>query len=265
MPSVTDIVNRALLSIGARAQVSSINPSDGSTEADACSILYTPTFESLAREAQWNCLRAQAKLSLIGAATGTPENPTGTTILLPPTPWLYMYLIPNASLAVRSLVPSAPSTGVTPQTSFNNAAPFHVPGRGQVPFVVSSAQDISGNIIEVILTDQAQAQAIYTLNQPNPATWDSLFQSAMVASLAAYLVPALSLNMQLMSAQTSIAERLVMRARVADGNEGDTVMDHNPDWMRARGGETGRFCERIGGPQRAAVIGPFILDASVLG
>jgi hypothetical protein len=85
------------------------------------------------------------------------------------------------------------------------------------------------------LTNQTQAQAVYTVNQPNPIIWDSLFQEAMVRSLAAFLVPALSLNLALMSAAIKAAEGMISQARVSDGNEGVTVMDHLPDFISARG------------------------------
>jgi len=113
--------------------------------------------------------------------------------------------------------------------------------------VVSLDTDANGNTINVILTNQSQAMAVYTMNQPNPQFWDSLFEQAMVATLGAWLVPALSLNMPLMQAQISIAERLVMEARVRDGNEGVTSMDHVPDFIRARQGATGRYWNN-GGP-----------------
>lgn len=238
MASQIDICNRALLSIGARAQISSISPSDGSTEANACAILFTPTFEALARTAYWNCLRQQATLSLLAAAAGTPENPTGSMLPLPPTPWLYSYSDPADSLNVRYIVPSLPSGagGTGTQTTLNNAASITLAGQGQIPYTVAYSTDTSGNPLRVILTNQSQAQAVYTVNQPNPTIWDSLFQEAMVSSLAAYLVPALSLNIQLMGLQVQRAAALIARARTADGDEGVTVMDHLPDWMRARGG-----------------------------
>jgi hypothetical protein len=241
MADLVSVTNRALLSIGARAQVSSIAPSDGSTEADAASVLFTPTFEALGRAAHWNCLRKQATLSLLAAATGTPENPSGTSLPLPPTPWLYQYSYPSDCLNMRFIVPSLPAGvgGVPPATTINNAAMTCLPGNSQIPFAVAYATDVAGNPIITILTNQSQAQAVYTVNQPNPIIWDSLFQEAMVASLAAYFVPALSLNIALMKAQIERAEGMIVRARVADGNEGVTVMDHLPDWMRARGGEYG--------------------------
>lgn len=252
MASQVDISNRALLSIGARATVSSISPSDGSTQANACAILYTPTFEALARSAQWNCLRKQVTLSLLQAAPGTPENPSGTTMATPPTPWLYAYAYPPDCLRMRSIVPSLPfSTGAgVPMTTLNNCAGTNLNFGGQILYQVQYETDASGNPITVILTDQTQAQAIYTVNQPNPVIWDSQFQAAMVASLAAYLVPALSLNLSLMKAAIETAKGIIMDARVSDGNEGVTIMDHVPDWIRARGYNAGwipGYCAGLGG------------------
>lgn len=238
MASQVDIVNRALLSIGARAQVSALN--EGSTEANAAAVLFTPTFEALARSAHWNCLRKQAALSVIQAAMGTPENPLGTSLPQPPTPWQYAYQVPADSLFIRFLVPSLPSTGVgVPLTSYNNAAALMMPfGSGQIPYAVAYSTDVNGNPIQVVLTNQSQAQAVYTVNQPNPVIWDSQFQAGMVSALAAYFVPALALNLALMQGAIKNSEMIIAQARAADGNEGVTVMDHLPDWMRARGGES---------------------------
>lgn len=241
--SQVSIVNRALLSIGAEAQVDSINPSDGSTEADAAAVLFAPTFEALGRTAHWNCLRKQATLSLVAAAQGTPENPNGTTLPIPPTPWLYQYAYPSDCLNLRFIVPSLPSNGINgiPLTTFNNAAPINLPMQA-IPFVVSYGTDNNNNPLLFILTSQSQAQAVYTVNQPNPIIWDSMFQQAMVSSLAAFFVPALSLNAPLMDRAIAQAERLISSARVADGNEGVTVMDHTPDWIRARGSRLDVSC-----------------------
>lgn len=235
------IANRALLSVGARIQISSLNPSDGSAEADAVSVLWTPTFESLGRAAHWNCLGKQATLSLIAAAQGTPENPDGTTYPVPPTPWLYSYAYPSDCLDIRYIVPSLPVQvgGTVPATTINNSAGTWIPTGAQIPYLVQTASTANNSPVLVILTNQDQAQVVYTVNQPNPAAWDSLFQSAMVASLGAYLVPALSLSMPLMQLSIQTAEKAIQIARVADGNEGVTVMDHLPDWMRARAGGQG--------------------------
>lgn len=232
--AVLSIVNRSLLSIGARAKVQSI--SEGSTESDAAAILFTPTFEALARSAHWNCLRAQQVLSLIAAAKGTPENPDGTTLPLPPTPWLYQYSLPPTCLDVRYIIPSTVNnnSGSVPLTSVGNSMGPWLPTNGQIDFAVAYATDPLNNPIQVILTDQSQAECVFTVNQPNPVVWDSLFQAAMVASLAAYFVPALSLNITLMQMQIKVAEAAISLARVRDGDEGVTCQDHIPDFIVAR-------------------------------
>lgn len=235
--TVLNLCNRALLSVGAQSQISSLN--EGSSQANAASTLYTPTFEQLARSAPWNCLRKQATLTLYAAADGTPENPDGDDPL-PPVPWLYSYLLPADCLQVRFLVPSLPSTsGSVPIFSVDTSAPVWLPHQGQIPYAVAYETDSTGNPMNVVLTNQSQAIAVYTVNQPNPQLWDSLLQGAMVASLAAYFVPALSLHMPLMNMQIKLAESMIEQARTRDGNEGVTSMDHRPDWIRARSGASG--------------------------
>lgn len=241
MADQLSVANRALLAVGARAQISSLNPSDGSDEANSISVLWTPTFEALARTAQWGCLRQQATLSLLQAAQGTPENPSGLSYPTPPNPWLYAYAYPSDCLNIRWIVPSFPISegGSTPPTTINNAAGTWLPSGGQIQYQISQIKDVNGSPILVVLTNQDQAQAVYTVNQPNPATWDSLFQQAMVNSLGAYLVPALSLSMPLMQMAIKAAEVAIAQARAVDGNEGVTSMDHLPDWMAARAGGGG--------------------------
>lgn len=231
--NVISICNRALLAIGSQSQISSLT--EGSTQADACATLFTPTYESLARMAFWNCLRKQIVLSLIAAAAGTPENPQGTTLPYPPVPWLYSYQLPSDCLQARFLVASLPTIG----TSSVPISPAMLGGQTIIPsqritFEVGYATDANNNPIQIILTNQTQAQLVYTVNQSNPQIWDSLFQSAMVASLAAFLVPALSLNISLAQIQTKLADTLITQARVRDGDEGTTSQDHIPDWIRAR-------------------------------
>ncbi len=240
-----NIINRAALAIGSQSQVSSLN--EGSALANAASTLYTPTFEQLARSAPWNCLRKEGTLTLLAAAQGTPENIDGTTLPLPPVPWLYQYAYPSDCLQMRFIVPSlpAPNAGV-PIFSTNTGASTWLYNNRNIPFAVAYATDSSNNPINVILANQSQAIAVYTVNQPNPQIWDSLFQGAMVASLAAYFVPALSLHLPLMQVQIKLAESMIEQARVRDGNEGTTSMDHLPDFIRARQGASGYYRNGFG-------------------
>jgi len=234
------VCNLALLSIGARTQISSINPSDGSVAADACSALFSFVFEQLARTTQWGCLNKQVSLTLIQAVEGTSENPDGTTIPLPQQPWLYGYLYPPEALNVQYIQPPITSVGGgVPQLSVNNSVTPWVGGQSAIPYQIGYASDSNNNPTAVVLTNQEQAVANYTVNQQNPQSWDSLFTSAFIASLASYLVPALALDKQLMTTQIQIADRIIGNAQAQDGNEGVTTMDHVPDFIRARQGASG--------------------------
>ena len=137
---------------------------------------------------------------------------------------------------VRYLLPTfTNSTGTGSPFPTLGLAPAFAGDRPTLPFVVNYDTDANGNPILTILTNLDQAQAVYTVNQNNPQNWDSGFQEAMVAALGAKLVPALTGNLAMMQLQIGIATRVVMEARGRDGNEGLTIVDHIPDWIRVRG------------------------------
>lgn len=239
--SILTVANRSLGSIGARSTIASLNES--SQEAKQVNVFFQSTFESLARSAKWNCLKKQASLSLIASAPGTPTNPSGLITPYPPNPWLYSYLVPSDSLFIRQLIPPRPvlqNTGGVPIFPTNNyvgsACGY---GNRQIPYEVAYGADSSGNALPIINTNLGGALGIYTVNQPNPQFWDSLFQQAMVASLAAFLVPALSLDKALMQMQIGIANKLIEQARAADGNEVPVSQDREASWISARNGESG--------------------------
>ena len=262
------LCNRALSAIGAQASVSSINPSDGSTASDQCSLLFLPTFTQIARTAWWNCLRAQTgqgsqlslnfpSLSLLAAAVGTPENPQGTTLPTPPGNWLYAYQEPPNCLKARAVLPYFPpqATGV-PIFPVGNQGRSWLFGLGQIPFEVGTGVDKNGNPLNLILTNQSQAMLQFIVNNPNPVFWDSQLEAAFVAAFAAFLVPALTLHMPLMQAQITIAERMIANARASDANEGFQTQDHLPDWLRARAGGWYSQTTGWGGPGYDAMSWP---------
>ena len=95
--------------------------------------------------------------------------------------------------------------------------------------------DNSGNPREIILCNQSQSQAVYTVNQPNPQLWDSQFQAAMVASLSVYFIQALNMNMPLLQGAVAQAQKMIDQARISDGNEGTQSQSRQASWISARG------------------------------
>ncbi len=103
----------------------------------------------------------------------------------------------------------------------------------------------------VILTNQEFATLAYVKQVTDPNVWDSLFQSALYNLMGAAVCIALTgdkklANMCIAETNTAIAE-----ARKVDGNEGLTINDITPDWIRTRGfpgsdGFTGPFSPGLG-------------------
>lgn len=87
----------------------------------------------------------------------------------------------------------------------------------------------------VILTNQEFATLAYCKQVTDPNVMDTLFQSAWIQWLGANLCIALTGDKALANACVALANRDIEEARKADGNEGLTVNDVCPDWIRVRG------------------------------
>ena len=87
----------------------------------------------------------------------------------------------------------------------------------------------------VILTNQEFALLSYIKVIDDPNVMDPLFVEAWVSILGARLVMALVGDKQLANIKVQEANKAIMEARAVDGNEGLTVNDITPDWIRVRG------------------------------
>jgi len=248
MVSPVDVANMALDNIGARYSITSLDPPQPPPNAVMVARHYQPKIDALHRAAHWNFTRKQAPLTLLRAAKGTPENPDGTALPLPPVPWQYEYAFPSDCLLARSLV-------ANPQNATGSSLPifgggtFLTPQWPYVPaykFVVGVDTDPGGNQIKIILTNLEFAELVYTARIVNPDLWDSQFLLAGTATLGAWLVNPTSGDGEMLKNQIAIASSIVTQARVSDGNEGQTSIDHTPDWVAVRGTGTYGFAMEPG-------------------
>lgn len=230
------LVNQALDQISARSIVTGINPPSppNNLAAQVASRTYQTQVDAIFRAAHWNSARRQAPLTLLKAAIGTPENPSGA-LPVPPIPFLYEYAFPNDCLQFRFIIPTPnlpvagtpalmTNTGVTNQPLINTA----------MPFVVAIDTDSDGNQIKVVLSNACRAVGVYTGRIDNPDLWDVGLQNAVIGALAAWMSMPLVGDKTLLSARTQIAVGLINAARIQDGNEGVTSSDHVPDWLVIR-------------------------------
>lgn len=87
----------------------------------------------------------------------------------------------------------------------------------------------------VILTNQEYATLSYVVEVTDPNVMDTLFQSAWINLNAAAMVMALSGDKSLANQLIAEVNKSIEIARSIDGNEGLSVNDVTPDWIRIRG------------------------------
>lgn len=217
------ICNLALDAAHCRSTISAVG--EASAEGQACARHYTPALESLLRAVHWNFARKQVTLSLLKDATLTPPQSV-------PQPWLYEYAYPSDCLLAY---------GVLPQMTNPNGQAVQVgwqPPQPQMPvsrFVVAQDNDITGAAVPVILCNVPQAQLVYTTRVTNSNLFDAQFVDAFVDYLGSRLAGPLTGDKQHAMNLFQKASAMVKSAASRNGNEGPTILDSVPDWMRVRG------------------------------
>jgi hypothetical protein len=88
----------------------------------------------------------------------------------------------------------------------------------------------------VILCNQSQAILLYNTQITDPNIMDDMFQDAWIHILGARLAFQLSGDKALANQLIGLTNNMIMEARKVDGNEGITVNDVTPDFLRIRGG-----------------------------
>lgn len=224
-----DIVNRALDECGC-PEIADLY--EGSPAARAALRIYDSTLRQMFAAANWNFARKQDVLVLMADISGVLISNVDV-----PLPWQYMYGWPVDCVHARWV----PWVGCGTPTNQRGSVPFIVTSVPRLNPVESSWDRIEGHDPDqtrVILTDQAGSSLVYTGLLQYPDAWDPLFEEAMVATLAARLampcVPDKGAARQIRSDNLAIAREALVTARVRDGNEGWTIMDHTPDWISAR-------------------------------
>ncbi|HEX9613598.1 MAG TPA: hypothetical protein VGA05_08290 [Candidatus Bathyarchaeia archaeon] len=245
MTSQTDIANRALALIGTRSQIASLT--EQSNEAIQTNIWIDTCRRELLRLAPWNSARNYNSLTLICAAPGTPENPTtGAPQWVkgqPPPPWIYEYAYPSDCIRPLFVVPQFTtgfSGGVPITTAVTGGAPQFwngPPVRFQVGLdqVLNGVPAVGGPDVKVIWTNQEFAILSYLKDISNIDVMDDQLQGAWASYLASKLAIALTGDKGLANLRIKDANDMIQVARVGDGNEGLTINDVTPDFIRTRG------------------------------
>lgn len=150
MPSQVEYCNMALSELGITRYVSSISPSDGSKEADTLSLHFAPALDMALREIMPRFATKRKALALVGEDLVTN--------------WTYCYSYPTDCVRLHGIV-----SPYTRQPRLDES----------IPYEVANYDDE-----RVILTDEADAEIIYTALVTNPTLWDPTFGMAFTNLLA---------------------------------------------------------------------------------
>lgn len=116
-----------------------------------------------------------------------------------------------------------------------NLAQVSSSGLGTGAIVSVAAVGATAFPARVVLTNQEFATLAYVKQITDPNVMDEDFIEAWVNILGAGLCNPLSGDKLLAKMAIEIANRKIEEARKADGNEGLTINDVTPDWLRCRG------------------------------
>jgi hypothetical protein len=268
-----DIANRALDAAGWSGPMIG-DLEEGTEQSKPLLRAYVPALHELLRSAHWNFARKQAPLALLADATGQTPNvgslvpPPWIYEYQWPIDALKARFVPQNAQQQNMLpqftgsfplVQGPPLPGTVSMPGINVVNPFNVrlvPARFLValdfnyPAVVGAITDWSQlpdiqNIQgvgpqqrTVVLTNVQNASLIYTAAVDYPDEWDALFQEAIVQLLASRVALPLAKDKKFglaMRAQAIAAcKDAIAQARITDGNEMWSSVDHMPDFLRAR-------------------------------
>ena len=211
MASEIDICNLALSHLGDTATVASIDPPEGSAQAEHCARFYPIARDSLLEMHSWGFATKRVQLALL--SSGWPE-------------WEYAYAQPSGAVNILAILPPESSDDYTTTASGGAAIPQ--------PFSCEVNEDGA----QVIYTDQADAVLRYTAIVTNPTLFSPLFVSALSHHLAGMLAgPLLKGDAGAAEAkrQAAMMQAYLSRAINSDSSQRRVHLEHIPASLAARG------------------------------
>lgn len=207
MASEVDICNLALAHLGDSATVASIDPPEGSAQAEHCARFYPIARDALLEMHAWGFATKRVLLA---------------QLVNDQTSWEYCYQQPSDVIGILGIIDST-----TPDDY--SASGSYVPQ----PYV----SEINSAGQQVIYTDLANAVMRYTATVSDTTKFSPLFVTALSWYLASLLAgPILKGDAGAAEAKRclNIAQGMLSKAEDSDANQRKTGVTHNVAWIRGR-------------------------------
>lgn len=201
MASEIDVCNLALAHLGDDATVASIDPPEGSAQAEHCARFYPIARDALLELHSWGFASRRIRLALL--SSGWPE-------------WEYAYAQPADALNILAVLPDGVTDDYQPQ---------------------EFACEIDDNGAQVIYTDQPDAALRYTALVTDTTRFSPLFVTALSWHLASMLAgPILKGETGAAESQrcAKMAQAYLAQAKESDANQRRARPTHTPPWLGVR-------------------------------
>jgi hypothetical protein len=210
--SDTDICNLALSHLGDSATVVSIDPPEGSAQADHCAAFYPLARDSMLEMHTWGFATRRATLAEL-------SNPSTT--------WRYCYAVPRDALNLIAVLAHDATDDYS--TGAGHPGGLYAPQ----PYVNESLDDGTA----VVLTNQEQAVLRYTQRVTDSTKFSPLFVTALSWHLASMLAGPLLKGDSGRAAAADCTKQMLLwlgKAQVSDANQRRRAPQHNVSWIANR-------------------------------
>jgi len=167
-----DICNLALSYLGDTATVASVDPPEGSAQAQHCARFYPMALNLLLETHRWNFITKRAYLAVVQNCYFDA--------------WRFAYALPSDALNVISVLPKA----LYPADYFRNALANYWGGIWPLDFELNWHYDFQIEVFngqQVVLSNVEDAVARYAVSTVQPGMFPALFADALAWKLASML------------------------------------------------------------------------------
>jgi len=223
MTSEVDISNLALAHLGDSATVTSLNPPEGSSQAEHCSRFYPIARDSLLEQHDFKFNTRYAAGALL----------TEEPLII----WTYAYSMPSNAMRVIGVYAPAtqtdPSAYVAPGYVSLGAEPYGSGVPVPQPFDTATLADGS----TVIYTNQEDAVLQYTIRVTDSAKFSALFVDTLSWYLASYMAGPI-IKGEIGAAEgkrcLQVAMTLLGKATMSDARNQQVRTQHSVSWISNR-------------------------------
>ena len=201
MASEVDICNLALARLGDNATVASIDPPEGSAQAEHCARFYAVARDSLLEMHAWKFATRRVLLAKLTVESWD---------------WAFAYAEPTGALKLLGVLSATASNDDETQ-----------------PYEAESA----ANGAAIILTNQEDASLRFVARVTDTTKFSPLFVDALAWLLASYLAgPVLKGDAGAAMAKTCLQSFMLAfsNAKVSDANQRKVRPEHTPAWIAGR-------------------------------